>query len=145
MNDTTTWHDPDEEVTTEVRTLGTIQLSEAAIAERRACVSEVADMFVEFGVSVVLVVDNESSLCGLVTHGDIVKCLDSPATPVEDVMSTQIVSLSTESSVACAAALMSTEGITHIVVTDRRGGCAGVVSALDIARYVAERAGYLTA
>jgi CBS domain-containing protein len=55
------------------------------------------------------------------------------------------ITLSERATVAHAAALMATEGIHHIVVVDLHGKLIGVVSSLDIARWLARNDGYLAA
>jgi hypothetical protein len=54
-----------------------------------------------------------------------------------------VLALPITASIAQAAALMSYEGRGLIVITDLAGQVAGVVQALDIARWSAREAGYL--
>jgi CBS domain-containing protein len=62
---------------------------------------------------------------------------------VGDFMTPFAVVLPTEASVARAAALMICEGVHRIVVTDRDDRVVGIVTAIDVARWTAQRAGFL--
>ncbi|MDX2091718.1 MAG: CBS domain-containing protein [Kofleriaceae bacterium] len=60
-------------------------------------------------------------------------------------MSSFVFALPLDSTIEAAAALMALEGVSQVVVTNCHGELAGIVSALDIARHVAVRAGYIAA
>ena len=66
------------------------------------------------------------------------------STPVKEIMMPTVFSLREDTPVARAAALMALEGVHRIPVTSMSGEVVGLVSALDVLRWVAERAGYLT-
>ncbi|MCC6874568.1 MAG: CBS domain-containing protein [Sandaracinaceae bacterium] len=61
---------------------------------------------------------------------------------VADVMSREVLSVRPEDTVAQAAALMAYEGVHRLPVVDESDRLVGVVSSLDIARFVAQAAGY---
>jgi CBS domain-containing protein len=65
------------------------------------------------------------------------------ATTAEDVMLPLAITLSERATVAHAAALMAIEGIHHIPVVDLQGKLIGIVSSMDIARWLARNDGYL--
>lgn len=65
------------------------------------------------------------------------------ATVAEDVMLPLAITLSERATVAHAAALMAIEGIHHIPVVDLQGKLIGIVSSMDVARWLARNDGYL--
>ncbi len=65
------------------------------------------------------------------------------ASVAEDVMLPLAITLSERATVAHAAALMAIEGIHHIPVVDLQGKLVGIVSSMDIARWLARNDGYL--
>jgi len=58
-------------------------------------------------------------------------------TSARDVMTPVVHAVLDRSSIAAAAALMWRERVHHVVVVDERGGVCGMVSTLDVARWVA--------
>jgi CBS-domain-containing membrane protein len=62
---------------------------------------------------------------------------------VRDVMAHAVFSLPGEASISRAAALMAYEGVHRIVVTGRDSVAEGVLSSLDILRWLARRDGYV--
>jgi CBS domain-containing protein len=102
-------------------------------------------LLVERQVGGVPVVRADGRPVGIVSGGDLLRALlrgGTPPTTAGDVMA-DVLALPITASVAQAAALMSYEGRGLIVITDLAGQVAGVVQALDIARWNAREAGYL--
>jgi len=103
-------------------------------------------LFLERRVGGVPVVSTDGRPVGLVSGADLLRSLlqgGTPPTTAGEIMSTAVLALPVTASIAQAAALMSYEGVDTIVVTDLGGQVAGVVQALDIARWHARAAGYL--
>ena len=97
------------------------------------------------GVSGLPVVDNWGRAIGVVSKSDLVehevtsrRC----GRRVVDIMMPLVFSLGEDASIGKAAALMAYEGIHRIVVVDRGGYVIGLVSSLDIARWLGSRAGH---
>lgn len=97
------------------------------------------------GVSGLPVVDNWGRAIGVVSKSDLVehevtsrRC----GRRVVDIMMPLVFSLREDTSIGKAAALMAYEGIHRIVVVDRGGYVIGLVSSLDIARWLGSRAGH---
>lgn len=91
------------------------------------------------------VVSTDGRPVGIVSVGDLLRSLldgGAPPTTAGEIMS-EVLALPITASIAQAAALMSYEGVDLIVITDLGGQVAGVVQALDIARWHARAAGYL--
>jgi CBS domain-containing protein len=92
------------------------------------------------------VVGGDGRAVGIVSGADLLRSLlegGGPPTTAGEIMSPMVFALPLTASVAQAAALMSYEGVSIIVITDVDGQVAGVVRALDIARWCARGAGYL--
>ena len=103
-------------------------------------------LLLERRVGGVPVVAGDGRPVGLVSGADLVRSLldgGTPPTTAGEIMSHQLLALPITASIAQAAALMSYEGVDLIVITDPGGRVAGVVQALDIARWHARSAGYL--
>jgi CBS domain-containing protein len=63
-------------------------------------------------------------------------------TVVSDVMMPVVFAIADDTTIAAAAALMAGEGIHRLPVLDGTGAVVGILSTLDVVRWVAERAGY---
>jgi CBS domain-containing protein len=53
-----------------------------------------------------------------------------------------VFAIADDTTIAAAAALMAGEGIHRLPVLDGTGAVVGILSTLDVVRWVAERAGY---
>jgi CBS domain-containing protein len=65
------------------------------------------------------------------------------AMPVRDIMTRLVFALGADASLSRAAALMAYEGVHRIVVAGADGSALGIVSSLDILRWIARRDGYV--
>lgn len=63
-------------------------------------------------------------------------------TSVGAVMMPVVFAVAEDTTIAAASALMAGEGIHRLPVLDRHGAVVGILSTLDVVRWVAERAGY---
>jgi predicted transcriptional regulator len=100
------------------------------------------------GISGAPVVDPEGRPLGVVSKTDLVRALNAgphpdPRLTVRDVMMPLSFSLTESSSIARAAALMTFEGVHRILIVNMSGAIVGVLSALDILRWVARKTGYV--
>jgi len=103
-------------------------------------------LLLERRVGGVPVVAGDGRPVGIVSGADLVRSLlegGTPPTTAGEIMNRQLLALPITASIAQAAALMSYEGVDLLVITDLGGRVAGVVQALDIARWHARSAGYL--
>ncbi len=97
------------------------------------------------GVSGLPVVDNWGRAIGVISKTDLVEHEVGPAPSgraVVDVMAPFVLSLTSDDSIGRAAALMAYEGVHRVVVVDRSGHVVGLVSSLDVARWLGRRAGH---
>ncbi len=107
--------------------------------------SEARSRMLSRGVSGLPVVDNWGRAMGVISKSDLVEHAIGPAPSgrqVMDVMSPFVLSLTQDASIGQAAALMAYEGVHRVVVVDRSGYVVGLVSSLDIARWLGRRAGH---
>lgn len=108
-------------------------------------VAALRHLLLERRIGGVPVVSTDGRPVGIVSGGDLLRSLlegGTPPTTAGEIMS-GVLALPITASIAQAAALMSYEGRGLIVITDLAGQVAGVVQALDIARWHARDAGYL--
>lgn len=84
------------------------------------------------------VVDEAGMPVGIVTDRDICCRLVakglSPETPVSEIMTTKIISVHGEHTVAQCCDLMETKQIRRALVVDKDGRCCGIVAQADVAR-----------
>jgi Predicted signal-transduction protein containing cAMP-binding and CBS domains len=90
-------------------------------------------------VGSVIVVDNEGYLLGILTERDVVFAVakgmfeaHEKKPTVDSVMSKNVVTVNTDSSIAQVAQLMSEFNIKHIVVMSQEGRPVGVISLRDM-------------
>ena len=106
-------------------------------------------LFQEHGIGAAPVVDASGRAIGIITKTDLLRACDSDdaanacAQRVREVMSHVVFTLHAGADVSRAAALMGYEGIHHLVVTTADGKPAGIISSLDILRWLARERGYL--
>lgn len=117
------------------RRVGDIRSREPVVALADQTVAEVARLMTAERVSSVMVVDDRGRLCGLVTDRDLRIRLvaegRSADTPLTEIMTTDLVSISAESLVFEATLLMTEHNIHHLPVL-RDGSPAGMVTTTDL-------------
>lgn len=121
-----------------------------AVTEGSLPADELAESLVEEGIGGAPVVDEEGRLRGIVSKTDLLRFWRELATPqrdgrvltAEDVMVPAVYTLHPDSSIAEAAALMAYEGVHRLPIIDDDGRVVGLVSTLDITRWVAQSAGF---
>lgn len=107
--------------------------------------SEARSRMLTRGVSGLPVVDNWGRAIGVISKTDLVEhgIGEQPSgRQVVDVMTPLVFSLMQDASIGQAAALMAYEGVHRVIVVDRSGYVVGLVSSLDIARWLGRRAGH---
>ncbi len=109
-------------------------------------VAAAAKQMSAMGCGCVVVVENENAV-GIVTERDIVNKvvadgLQAEKVVVRDIMSTPLVTINPEARITDAAKLMSAYEIRRVVVTERNGALAGIVTAGDLARTLAKEMKY---
>jgi CBS domain-containing protein len=138
-----TWFGEDE-VTAEVFLLGALVQRRVFTVTERTPLDEVHRILAEERVPAVCVVNDERELRGLVTRTDVLRALrESPTATAGAAMSSYVFAIPLDSSIEAAAALIAIENVGQVVVTGYEGELVGMVSAVDIARHLATRAGYM--
>ena len=99
----------------------------------------------ERGFSGVPVVDSIGRPIGILSQSDLLAHdEDRPRlTEVWQAMTSLVLTLSESAPLEQAAALMAYEGIHRVPIVSADGRIVGIVSALDVMRWVAERSGYV--
>jgi len=109
-------------------------------------VLEVSQMMTKFGIGSIVVMRGELPV-GIITERDIVtkvtsQDLNSSKVLVEMIMSNPIISVEPEMIIVEAATLMSAYNIRRLVVVAKDGKLAGIVTATDIASWLARNEDY---
>ncbi len=134
--------------------------------------AEVASIFLADKIGAIPVVDADGRAVGIVARGDTLEryyddaealslgeirellAQDEPvhdasrsAPPIEplvlDVMTRTVFSMPMNASISSVSALMAFEGVHHVVITDAQSIVVGIVSSLDLARWIANLDGYV--
>lgn len=107
--------------------------------------SAVYALFASESISGAPVVAEDGRAVGIISRTDLVRAeVLAPDATVDDLMMPMAFTLPEHASVSQAAALMAYEGIHRVPIVAADGGVVGIVSALDIARWLARHDGYLT-
>ncbi len=94
-----------------------------------------------------LIVAKNDFVLGIVTPSDMVeKVIAAGANPAEvyvrDIMSTPVITVSVKATVGKAAELMSEYGVGTLPVVDDSGALAGLITSVELARYLAKMDGF---
>ena len=104
-----------------------------------------ATLLLDHRMSGVPVVNDSGRPIGVVSKTDLLRHLhehgDAPAR-VKDIMMPMVFAVERDTPIVHAAALMAGEGVHRLAVVDADLTIIGIVSALDVVRWVADRAGY---
>ncbi len=140
----------------------TIMTSPVVSVEMDASIENVQWLLLERGIGAVPVLDSSRRPVGIVAKTDLLRDRDEPTYTVSlragdaraergsserassglraaDVMTPVVHAVLDRTSIAQTAATMARLGVHHVVVLTEGGGLAGIVSTLDIARWVAAR------
>lgn len=149
--------------------VGELMTGAACLARPDTTVESVADQLLQYGLDAIAVQDERGAAVGVVSTSDLLrKYFEDGDTgelvadaaqlqqagvsmhpvlagqsSVSDVMSHPVFGLSADASVGRAAALMAYEGVHQLVVFHDDGRIAGVLSSLDILRWLADQAGFV--
>ncbi|ADJ14092.1 CBS domain-containing protein [Halalkalicoccus jeotgali] len=85
-----------------------------------------------------LVVFEDDALVGIVTESDFVACIAEASRPArtEALMSSPVITVTPDTSVTAAGALMRERGVRHLAVVDGEGIYCGLLSAATLALYL---------
>ncbi len=109
---------------------------------------ELMALLVDGNISGVPVVDDRWRPIGIISKSDLVRFVAEhgsvDSATVADCMLPLALSVTPDMPVAQVAALMAWEGIHRLPVCGPAGDVVGIVSALDVARWLAQSSGYAT-
>jgi CBS domain-containing protein len=103
------------------------------------------ELFRDRHVGCVPVVNDAGRPLGIVTKQDVVECMDEGRPTARELMMPLAMSLGPRATVGQAAAMMSLERIHHVLIVDDDRQLIGVISSLDIARWLARNDGFVGA
>lgn len=102
-----------------------------------ATVDTLRALMIDHHIGCIPILGHDKRPVGIVTKLDLVECRDESRKTARDIMMPHAMTLGPDATVARAASLMTDESIHHILVVDAGGGLLGVVSTMDITRWVA--------
>jgi CBS domain-containing protein len=117
--------------------------AEAIMSRDVTCVSPdlpvgmLAHLLEDTGYSGAPVVDDDDVLVGMVSQSDLLAGASRAARTVRDLMMPIAFSMNEHAPVGAVAAMMAYEGVHRVPVVDDDGRVVGLVSALDVVRWVA--------
>ena len=153
--------------------VGEIMTKDVLCVTPDTSVERLLSLLLERSFSGAPVVDKDDKPVGMVTRSDLVELLEDRvlitgvpisvrtpegleyelgpgferdelvATTVDEIMSPIVFAVHAETSVTQAAALMAFEGVHRVPVLDDTGKLMGIVSAIDVMRWVGREAGYV--
>jgi CBS domain-containing protein len=103
----------------------------------------VRQYLVDKQIGCVLVLDAQRFPVGIATLRDFVERGDCAGQTASDIGSSPVVFVPQALPVSRASAIMAYEGIHHLAVVDSGGAASGILSALDVMRWMGHRAGML--
>jgi CBS domain-containing protein len=114
-------------------------------------IHEVAKVLLARGISGAPVIDEMGKPIGVVSKTDLVREHsrspetngNHPRSTARDIMTPVAFTLPAGAPISQAAALMAFEGIHRLPVVSQSGEVVGIVSSIDVLRWIAEREGYL--
>ena len=115
-----------------------IMTKDPACCDKDASVQDAAKLMVGNDCGEIPVVDDQGGLVGVVTDRDIccrvVAEGKSPDTPVGDIMTRSVVTVTPDTEVDACCSTMESNQVRRVPVIDDEGNCCGMVSQADIAR-----------
>ena len=129
-------------------TIGSIMTTDVLCVSSELSIRALATLFLDRGISGAPVVDESGCPIGMVSKTDLVRhyndeAMKTVAAVVEDIMMPMALCLPANESIAKAAALMAFEGMHRVPVANTRGQIVGIVSSLDVLRWMAREHGYV--
>ena len=100
-------------------------------------------LLLENHIGCIPIVDDRGRPRGIVTKLDLVE-RTTPGIVAADVMMPLAITLSLHATIAHAAAVMALEDFHHVMIVDGEGALCGIVSTMDICRWLARNDGFLS-
>jgi len=106
-------------------------------------VSALVQLMLEHHIGCIPIVDERGRPRGIVTKLDLVERI-TPGIIAADVMMPLAITLNLHATIAHAAAVMALEDFHHVMVVGADGALRGIVSTMDICRWLARNDGFLS-
>lgn len=124
---------------------------EVVVVQRECSVQRIAELMREYHVGDVVVVETVAGMqrpVGIITDRDIVIevlaiGVDPKLVTAGDLMSAELVTVDAEADLLDATARMRKEGIRRVVVVERNGALAGILTLDDVLEILSEELGNL--
>lgn len=118
-----------------------IMTRDIVCARPELSIAAVKELLVKNHIGCVPIVDDRGRPKGIVTKLDLVERVE-PALTAADVMMPLAITLNTHATIAHAAAMMAVEDFHHLMVVGTDHVLVGVVSTMDIVRWLAKNDGF---
>ena len=133
---------PQEQELTMDQPVERIMVTDVGTVQVGTTVKEAAALMEHKGYGCLVVVSGNLAI-GIVTERDIVhnitaEGIDPSKVLIQDIMSTPLITVTNKSTIRQAAEKMSTYEVRKMVITDTQGRLTGLVTAGDIAHWLAE-------
>lgn len=113
-------------------------MSEAShVATGDATVESLIAMVTQHHIGCIPIIDSQRRPIGIVTKLDLVECRSPDRKTARDVMMPCAMALRVDDPLSRAISLISAEGFHHVLVVDDAGTLRGIVSTLDVTRWLA--------
>ncbi|HXU72295.1 MAG TPA: CBS domain-containing protein [Polyangia bacterium] len=128
----------------EVTPVGALMSGEVVCVSASLKRGEAIALFLDRGLSGAPVVDDAGRPLGMLTRSDLLgAAIEKPApSTVADIMMPIAYTLAENDPLSRGAALMAAEGVHHLPVLGDQGRVVGLISTLDVTRWLARQAGY---
>lgn len=130
-----------------VRTpVASILRRETVCVRPETSVTELASLLLDRAIGCVPVVDADGRPIGIVSRSDLLKgeaAVVGDAKTAADIMTCTPISIPETIPISDAAAIMAFEGVHHLPALGSLGRCVGVLSSLDVLRWLARHDGYV--
>jgi CBS domain-containing protein len=103
---------------------------------------DAARRMVETDVGAAIVIDESGDLAGVITERDLMRCVSDgtdPTTPVDQRMTSHVLTASPDTNIPEAMALMVDGHFRHLPVVNEAGHVIGIVSMRDLMAYTSLR------
>lgn len=108
-------------------------------ARAEASVESLVALMTHHHIGCVPIVDESQRPNGIVTKLDLIECQNEGRTTAREVMMPNAMTVPHDATLADAVTLMSSESIHHLLVVDASRTLMGVVSTMDITRWLAQQ------
>jgi len=120
-----------------------IMTRDVTCAARDLRAEEIVKLMVHNHIGCIPVIDEAGRPVGMVTKLDLIEqSPKSPAMTATDVMMPLAMTLGEHASVAHAARMMASEDVHHVPIVDSERRLIGIVSSMDIVRWLAKNDGF---